>query len=150
MDSILAARPAMRGSDVLRIAAIDDDARDLAQLQIYASKAIHPKCQLTTFATFDAAATAIAGEPPDLIILDDMLDGAPFADTAIARLRAQGYSGGIAVLSGFKRQGRNLDLVRSGAFYHVEKDTLTLASFMELIDMAMAAGGLLRARRGVV
>jgi CheY-like chemotaxis protein len=150
MDPVLAARPKMRGTDVLRIAAIDDDALDLAQLQFYADKAIHPKCQLKTFATFDAAAVTITGEAPDLIILDDLLGGAPFADTAIARLRGQGYDGGIAVLSGFKRQGRNQHLVRAGAFYHIDKDTLTLASFMELIDMAMATGKLLRARRGTI
>ncbi len=137
----------MRAEDVLAIVAIDDDARDLAMMQRYCDKADHPKCKLARFTALEPAYAAITASPPHLIILDDRIDGELMAGKAISRLRGQGYGGGIAVLSGIKRPGRSQELVRGGAFYHVDKDSLTFRAFMELVDMAMATSGLLRARR---
>ena len=147
---VLAARPPMRDSDVLQIVAIDDSARDLAALQSHADKASHPRCVLRAFSEFEPAFAAIAKQAPHLVILDDCIDGIQSAGTAIQALRGTGFDGAIAVLSGLKRPGRSQSLVSAGAFCHLDKDDLNFASFLGLIDMAIASSGLLKARRVVV
>ncbi|MEQ1672385.1 MAG: hypothetical protein ABL893_16150 [Hyphomicrobium sp.] len=147
MDT-LAARPKMRDGDVLKIMAIDDEANDLAMLQRYAARAEHPKCHLQAFSAVDAACAAMSANLPDVVIVDDSIDGVWIADQIMQQLRNQGYTGGFAVLSGIKRPGRSQHLIRSGAFYHFDKNDLTFEAFMGLIDMAMASGRLMRFRRG--
>ena len=137
----------MRADDILKIMAIDDEPRDLAMLQRYAGKADHPKCRLTTFSAVEPACLAIAMEKPDVIFVDDCLDGNLAAEKTMQRLRDHGFTGGIAVLSSIRQPGRSQHLIRSGAFYHFDKNDLTFPAFMELIDLAMATGRLLRFQR---
>lgn len=148
MLDILAARPKMRAEDVLKIMAIDDEPRDLAMLQRHALNADHPKCRLAAFTDVEDACRAIKDERPDVILIDDCMDGAMVADKTMQRLRDEGFSGGIAVLSSVKQPGRSQYLIRSGAFYHFDKNELNFQTFMELVDLAMATGRLMRFRRG--
>lgn len=147
MLEILEARPKMRADDVLKIMAIDDEPRDLAMLQRYAANADHPKCEMSVFPAVELACHAITHERPDVILIDDCMEGTLVADRTMQRLREQGFTGGIAVLSSIKQPGRSQHLIRSGAFYHFDKNDLTFAKFMELIDLAMATGRLMRFRR---
>jgi CheY-like chemotaxis protein len=143
----LAARPKMRADDVLKIMAVDDEPRDLEKLRDFCARADHPKCRLSTFSSVESACEAVLNERPDVVLLDDCMEGTLMAEKAMARLREEGYSGSIAVLSSVKQPGRSQLLIRSGAFYHFDKNELDFVRFMELVDMAMATGRLLRFKR---
>lgn len=146
--SVLEARPKMRADDVLKIMAIDDQPRDLEQLARYAAQADHPKCRLMAYASVADACRAVGLDKPDVILIDDCMEGSLIADKTMQKLRDEGYTGGIAVLSSIKQPGRSQLLIRSGAFYHFDKNELTFQAFMELVDLAMATGRLMRFRRG--
>ncbi len=140
-------RPAMRRDDVLKVLAIDDEADDLRRLQVLAAEASNPRCLLFTAGGFDQRCFDALRQGPHLVLLDDQLAGGMRGEQAIATLRRVGYGGPIAILSGLRRQSRSGDLVRAGAMFYLSKDDLNLTTFMELIDMAMAQGMLMRYRR---
>lgn len=131
--------PARAASEVFKIFAVDDDPLDLWMLQQFSEEAINPRCEMMEFSTIAAVLAAVKVSTPNLVILDDNIDGALSADTGIAALRANGYMGAIAVVSGFWRPGRRQSLVQRGAFAFLDKEDLTPTAFMGLVDMAIAA-----------
>lgn len=131
--------PLRAQNEVFKIFVVDDDPLDLWMMQQFADEAINPRCDLMEFNAIDAAIAAIKISTPNLVILDDHINGALSADSGIAALRANGYTGAVAVVSGFWRPGRRQSLVQRGAFAFLDKEDLTPTAFMCLIDMAIAA-----------
>lgn len=137
----------MRKGDIFRIVAIDDESFDLARLRQLAAQAENPRCVVEGFACIDDDLIAALRPPLHLVILDDELSAGCRGEHSLRVLRDAGYAGPVAILSGLRRPHRNPDLVRAGAMYYQAKDDLDLAAFLGLVDMAMAVGDIMRARR---
>lgn len=137
-------------NQAFRIVAIDDDPLDLWMLQQFAEEAEDPRCVIEEYEEIEAAVAAVKANPPQLVILDDRVNGVFSADAGIDALRASGYFGPVAVVSGAWRPGRRQALVQRGAIAFLDKDDLTPTAFMGLVDMAQAAGSLLRPERATI
>lgn len=141
-------RPEMRQTDEFRILAIDDSTDDLRHLESLGRRATKPRCSMSVATGIDGELAAALAKRPHLVILDDCLASGMRGEAAMKALRAEGYHGPVAIVSGVRQPQRYGELIRAGAMIYISKDDLNLEAFYGLIDMAMETSKVLKGRRG--
>ena len=136
MTDPTASRPALRVDDIFDIVAIDDSLVDLRALESLVLQAYRPRSRLRPFLDLASALPSITAFPPHLVIADDRI-GPASAEETMTGLRAAGFDGPIAVVSGGGADGRAAELIAAGAIAYITKDELSLVRLLALIDLAM-------------